>query len=81
MYRVYTSVNYADTCRDPDDIHINELGYFKKLEKALDSANSYIKKHFFHKNTTLTKALNGNYSATDFCSYGETIYVIKINVK
>lgn len=81
MYRVYTSVNYADTCRDPDDIHIDELGYFKKLEKALNTANSYIRKNFFHKDTKLTKALNGNYSATDFCSYGETIYVIKIDVK
>jgi len=81
MYRVHTSVNYADTCRDPDNIHVDELGYFKKLEKALDIANSYIKNRFFHKNTTLTKSLNGNYSATDFCSYGKTIYVTKIILK
>ena len=30
MFRVYTSVTYADTCRDPDDIRLEELGYFNK---------------------------------------------------
>lgn len=81
IYRVYISVNYADTCRDPDDIRIEELGFFNNKEKAISIANSFVKNNFFHKNTTLTEAKNGNLSATDFCSYGKTIYVIKIKVE
>lgn len=78
-FRVYISVNYADTWRDPDDIHIEELGYFNK-EKAIDTANTFIKNKFFHKDTNLTETKNGDFFATDFCSYGKTIHLIKIEI-
>jgi sulfur relay (sulfurtransferase) complex TusBCD TusD component (DsrE family) len=79
-YRIYTETNYADTSRDPDDIHITELGYKHQLDDALKFANEYIKEHFFHKDTELHYYEDG-YEATDFRSYGATIYVkeIKIN--
>ena len=75
LYRIFKSVNYADTCRDADDIHITELGYKNNLDDAKLVANDYIKKHFFHKNTELRKHKDGSFSATDFCSYGKTIKI------
>lgn len=81
IYRVYTSVNYADTCRDPDNIHIEELGFYGNKEKAISITTDFIKNRFFHKNTKLTETKNNDLYATDFCSYGKTIYVIKIKVE
>ena len=31
-YRIYTRTNYADTMRDPDDIHIVDLCYKSTLK-------------------------------------------------
>jgi len=81
IYRVYTSINYADTSRDPDNIHIEELGFFDNKEKAISIASNFIENNFFNKNTKIRELKNGNFSATDFCSYGKTIYVIKIKVE
>lgn len=75
LYRIFKSVNYADTWRDADDIHITELGYKNSLDDAKSVANDYIKKHFFHKNTELREYKDGSFSATDFCSYGKTIKI------
>ncbi len=81
-YRIYTEVNYADTCRDADDIHITELGYRNKLADALLLANDFIKNNFFHKDTELHENKGENlYEATDFCSYGKTIYVKQIQIE
>mgnify|MGYP001769064602 CR=1 FL=1 len=79
-YKIYTSVNYADTCRDPDDIHFKDLGYKNELEDAIILANNYIKNHFFHKDTQLIEHKNGSFSATDFCSYGKTIIIEPIKI-
>ncbi len=80
-YRIYTDVNLADTCRDSDNIHTTELGYKNNLDDALLLANTFIKEHFFHKDTELYKNKGMNlYTATDFCSYGKTIYVEKIKI-
>ena len=81
IYRVFKSVNYADTCRDADNIHITELGYKNSLDDAKSIANNYIKKHFFNKDTELRKCKDGSFSATDFCSYGETIEILPIKVE
>lgn len=78
VYKVYTKTNYADTWRDPDDIHIVDLCHKSSLDDALKVANDYIQEHFLKKDTFLCENLIGNYSATDFRSYGTTIYVDKI---
>ena len=75
IYRIFKSVNYADTCRDANDICITELGYKNSLDDAKLVANDYIKKHFFHKDTELRECKEGSFSATDFCSYGATIKI------
>lgn len=79
-YRIYTKINLADTCRDPDEIVITELGYKHKLEDAKQLANDYIKESFFRKDMVLEERKDGTYSATDFCSYGVTIIVEPINI-
>lgn len=81
-YRVYTSVNYADTCRDPDDIHHETIGYKRKLEDAIALANAFIKTHFFHKDTKLIHVNNNGeiYFATDCCSYGKTVIIEEIEI-
>ena len=45
-YRIYTRVNYADTSRDPDDIHIEELCYKKTKKDMLKFCEEYIKENF-----------------------------------
>lgn len=75
IYRVYTVVNGADTCRDPDDLHFTELGATPNLEAALAAAMSHIKNHFFHKDTELIECNDGIWRATDFCSYGATLII------
>jgi len=79
-YKIWTSYNSADTCRDADDIHTEELGYKNELEDAFIVANNYIKKYFLHKDTKLSKVSINEWQATDFCSYGSTIYVKKIKI-
>ena len=83
IYRIYTTVNYADTSRDSDNIHINELCYKNNKEDTLIYLEKYIKKNFFHKNTKPHIFKDGEIRATDFCSYGETIIAkpIKIDSK
>lgn len=81
IYKIYTERNWADTWRDPADIQIVELGYKSKLEDALELAKNHIKETFFHNNTNLRESSDGNYSATDFRSYGATIYVKKVIVE
>lgn len=80
VYKVFTSVNYADTSRDADNIHTNVLGNKRNLEDAKELANKYIKKNFSHKNTNLVKYKDGTYGATDFRSYGETITIEPIKI-
>ena len=80
IYRVFKIVDYADTCRDADDIRITELGYKNSLDDAKSVANDYIKKYFFHKDTELRKCKDGSFSATDFRSYGATIKIQPIKV-
>jgi len=75
MFRIYASVNAADTSRDPDDIHITELGTRSGLSSAQSVARKYIKETFYHKNTKLNKSSPGNYRATDLCSYGATVII------
>jgi len=79
MYRIYSSVNCADTCRDPDDIHITELGYTADLDKAKEICNERIKKFFFRKDTVLQEYFDG-FIAQDFCSYGATLRIDKLKV-
>ena len=78
IYRIYTRVNAADTMRDPDDIHITELGCSDDLAMAKMFAKKYIKEHFFHKDTELYES-NGTIRATDFCSYGATLVIEPMN--
>lgn len=75
MYKIYTIVDYADTCRDPSDIHIEEFGYTSDLEKAIQFAENYIKEHFFDKNTVLFECKDNSIRATDFGSWGKTIII------
>ena len=79
-YRIYTERNLADTTRDPDQIVTEELGYKYELEDAKLIANDYIKTRFFHKDTSIIERRNGTFTATDFCSYGETIIIEPINI-
>lgn len=79
IYRIYTTQNLADTCRDPDYIHIEELGYKYKLDDALKILHDYIKNRFLHKDSIVCKTERG-YQSTDFCSYGKTIIIESINV-
>lgn len=46
IYRIYTSVNYADTLRDADNIHIKELDYIKGEREALKYLDNYVKNNF-----------------------------------
>ena len=78
IYRIYTKVNYADTSRDPSDIHIEELGVTDNLEKAKQFSNDYIKNHFFRKNTELSEMTNGDFFAFDFCSWGKLLVIEKM---
>lgn len=81
-YKIYTEQNLADTCRDPDDYVYNTIGYCKHENAAISLAETFIKEHFFHKDTKL-KLLPSNknnhvYRATDFCSYGKTIIIEEV---
>lgn len=77
-YRVLRSLNYADTTRDEPIIETTELDVKDNLDDAIVVAKNYINKHFVSTSTELKKQADGNYSATDFCSYGATITIQKI---
>lgn len=81
IYRIYTRVNFAETSRDKDDIHTEEVGYKKTLKSAIETANDYIKEHFCRSEFKVKKNKDGSYSATDFCSWGETIIIESKEVK
>lgn len=74
-YRIYTQRNLADTTRDPDQIVTTELGYRFDLDDAKSLATEYIKEHFFYKDSVLIERKGGYYSAVNFSSYGEIIFV------
>ena len=80
VYKIYKQMNCADTCRDPDDIHVVELGYKQSLEDSLAFVQDYIIKNFFRKDTEIHKRTDGSYSALDFCSYGWEIIIQPIEV-
>lgn len=80
IYKIYTKTNYAGTWRDPDDIHIKDLCYKISEKSAILFGKEYIKEHFFHKDAKLFKDEEGNFRATNFCSYGETLIIEKIEV-
>lgn len=80
-YRIYTQRNLADTTRDPDQIVIKELGYRFELDDAKSLATEYIKEHFFHKDSVLIERKNGYFSAVNFMSYGEILYVEPIMIE
>ena len=80
-YRIYKELNTADTFRDPDDIHIEELGYKQSLDDALEFAQVYIIKNFFRKDTKISKRSDGSYYAIDMCSYGWIIEIKPIEIQ
>jgi len=73
-YRIYRSINIADSCCDPDKFYIKEIGEAKTLGEAQKIAEEYIKKNFC-RNAELTENSDGTFSATDFCSYPATVVV------
>lgn len=77
-YKIYTKRNLADTSRDPDDIVIEKLAYRNSLDEAKQYANDYIKEKFLGVQP-LKEYKDGSYRATNFCSYGETIIIEKVN--
>lgn len=79
IYRVYTKVNAADTYRDPDEIHIKELGYKSGTDLVREFCEKHIKEHFFKKDTELDETTAGFY-ATDTCSYGATLVAELIEI-
>ena len=85
IYRVYTRQNLADTSRDPDEIIIDDLGYFDNIDKAILFAQGHIKEHFFsskiHTPTLDKNAEKGHaYTAYEFCSYGRFLHIDKTMV-
>jgi hypothetical protein len=80
IYKVHTERNLADTSREPDNIVTKEICHKGFETDAISVMEEYIKKNFFHKDTQPIKTSYG-WSATDFCSYGETIRITKINVE
>jgi hypothetical protein len=44
-FRIFTAVDCADTSRDPDDIHIHEVGVYNTFTEAIDSVEDYAKNH------------------------------------
>ena len=80
IYRIYTERNLADTCRDPDDIVITELGYRYSEEDALRLARDFIRNNFWKNHTDLSKDSKGNYSSLEICSYGRNLVIEKLKI-
>jgi len=80
VYRIYKQMNAADTWRDPDDIHVVELGYKQSLEDSLVFVQKQILETFHRKHTEIFKRKDGTYSAQDFCSYAWEIIIQPIEV-
>jgi hypothetical protein len=80
-YVIYKEINLADTWRDTDNIVKETLAYKNNFNDALSFGYSYIKNNFLKKDTKFHKYNNiNNYRATDFCSYGETVYIDEIKI-
>lgn len=67
--------------RDPDDIHITELGYKQSLEDAIEFVQARILSHFFRKDAKISKRNDGSFEAVDFCSYGATVIIEPITLE
>ena len=76
IYKIYTEINLAETSRDPDNIITKYLCNKKTKESTIAFCEKYILEHFCDKSTKLEKNTNG-FSATDFCSYAETLIAKK----
>jgi hypothetical protein len=81
VYRIYTRVNAADTCRDLDDYHYTELCYKSSPEKAKEYIEEYVKEHFFKPEETRIYEDEDGFHATNFVSYGATIFAKKVEVQ
>ena len=67
------SINYADTWRDPDDIHTYQLGEYDTLEHALDAM---IERHKGENMTPFRYDKNKDeYHASCLCSYGVHVVI------
>lgn len=93
IYKFYADKNYADTSRDPDDIHILFEEYYHDFETAKKRVEKYIYENFLtdkfynerNPDNPIKRVVkldkNGEYKATHMCSYGETIYLKEINLR
>ncbi len=84
LYHAYAYVNAADTCRDPDDIHIvAEFGYTDNLSKLKEKLGRYVKDMFLDKKRAKTR-IDGydgvsEMTIADNRSYGVCIVVKPVN--
>lgn len=69
LYTLTKNVNYADTSRDPDDIHTDKLGVFDSINKAKQVALNYRDEHFFKKDADFFVGGKNLLCLMDFCSY------------
>jgi len=58
-YKVFIAVDHSDTWRDPDDIHITNIGVFDTLEQAFDVVNKDLAKFESFKHNNITKLISG----------------------
>lgn len=72
VYKITSTVNCADTMRDPDDLHVEDLGYKEGKDNARKFCEEHIKNRFVKENTQLEETDYG-FKAVDFCSYGATL--------
>ena len=80
MYRIYTVVNCADTCRDPDDFYYTELGCVESASEALTFMKEFIQQKFFNSDAKIYRE-GINYWAQESCSYGRTLKADKVVLK
>jgi hypothetical protein len=80
VFRIYTRVNLADTCRDPDEYVYKEVAYVKGDQATKKRCREYIKEHFFRKDSDIIVTKNG-YEAMDFCSYPTHLFAERITVE
>jgi len=79
VYKIYTTVNYADTSRDRDDICTNVLCYSKNKKVAFAYCIKYIKDHFIDKTRVMSKTEN-RYTAIDTGSYAVRLVAEEIRI-
>lgn len=83
MYRIFTRQNFADTCRDPDNIVIKDIGFVDTQQEVIEYLTKYADEHF-HSRGQLNQDKDGSFTIHDMCSYGETLIgqkIIKLNQK